>query len=104
MDYLTQRPWLLNIFRALVLLAVMLGSVASLPLVWSFADVGTALMAFINLVAIGMLMKYALIAWRDYQVQRRAGIAEPVFTRDVLPPEMRERLSKDVWRAEPGER
>ncbi|VVD83966.1 sodium:alanine symporter [Pandoraea communis] len=103
MDYLTQRPWLLNIFRALVLLAVMLGSVASLPLVWSFADVGTALMAFINLVAIGMLMKYALIAWRDYQAQRKVGIVEPVFTRDVLPPEMRERLSKDVWCAERGD-
>ncbi|AJC20377.1 alanine/glycine:cation symporter family protein [Pandoraea pulmonicola] len=103
MDYLTQRPWLLNIFRALVLLAVMLGSVASLPLVWSFADVGTALMAFINLFAIGMLMKYVLIAWRDYQAQRKAGIVEPVFTRDVLPPEMRERLSKDVWCAERGD-
>ncbi|MFJ2995248.1 alanine/glycine:cation symporter family protein [Pandoraea sp. NPDC087047] len=103
MDYMTQRPWMLNIFRALVLLAVMLGSVASLPLVWSFADVGTALMAFINLVAIGLLMNYALIAWRDYQAQRKAGIAEPIFTRDVLPQKMRERLPKDVWRAERGD-
>ncbi|VVE70727.1 sodium:alanine symporter [Pandoraea captiosa] len=97
MDYMTKRPWLLHIFRALVLLAVMLGAVASLPLVWSLADVGTALMAFINLIAIALLMKYALIAWRDYQRQRKAGVAEPVFTRDVMPPELRERLPKDVW-------
>lgn len=97
LDYLTQRPWVLTVFRGLVLVAVMLGSVASLPLVWSFADVGTALMAFINLVAIVWLSRYALIAWRDYQAQRKAGIVEPVFTREVLPPEMRERLPKDVW-------
>jgi len=97
MDFLTQRPWFLNIFRAFVLLAVMLGSVASLPLVWSFADVGTALMAFINLVAIGLLMRYALAAWRDYQTQREAGVAEPVFARDALPPELRAKLPADVW-------
>ncbi|ODP31200.1 sodium:alanine symporter family protein [Pandoraea sp. ISTKB] len=97
MDYMTQRPWLLNIFRAFVLLAVMLGSVASLPMVWSLADVGTALMAFINLLAIGLLMKYARVAWHDYQRQRKAGVAEPVFTRDAMPPELRERLPKDVW-------
>ncbi len=97
MDYMTRRPWCLHIFRALVLLAVMLGSVASLPLVWSFADVGTALMAFINLIAIAMLMRYALVAWRDYQSQRKAGVVEPVFTRDAMPPDMRDRLPKDVW-------
>ncbi|VVE81543.1 alanine/glycine:cation symporter family protein [Pandoraea sputorum] len=99
MDFLTRRPGCLNIFRAFVLLAVMLGSIASLPLVWSFADVGTALMAFINLVAIGLLMRYALAAWRDYQTQRCAGVAEPVFARDALPPELRAKLPANVWPA-----
>lgn len=97
MDYMTQRRWCLHVFRALVLAAVMLGSIASLPLVWSFADVGTALMAFINLIAIALLTRYAVLAWHDYRKQRKAGVAEPVFTRDVLPPELRERLPKDVW-------
>ncbi|MCE4061500.1 sodium:alanine symporter family protein [Pandoraea sputorum] len=99
MDFLTRRPWCLNIFRAFVLLAVMLGSIASLPLVWSFADVGTALMAFINLVAIGLLTRYALAAWHDYQTQRSAGVAEPVFARDALPPELRTKLPENVWPA-----
>ncbi|WP_087690992.1 sodium:alanine symporter family protein [Pandoraea sp. PE-S2R-1] len=100
LDFMTRRPWCFHIFRALVLLAVMLGSVASLPLVWSFADVGAALMAFINLVAIAMLAKYAHAAWRDYAAQRKAGIAEPVFTHESLPPELRARLPKDVWPAQ----
>lgn len=97
LDYLTQRPWILTVFRGLVLVAVMLGSVASLPLVWSFADLGTAMMALINLVAIVLLAKYAIAAWRDYRAQRAAGVAQPVFTREALPVEMRERLPKDVW-------
>ncbi|GAB3630378.1 Amino-acid carrier protein AlsT [Pandoraea terrae] len=96
LDYLTKRPWAGTAFRALVLVSVMLGAVASLPLVWSFADLGTALMAMINLVAIVMLSRFAVAAWRDYRAQRAAGVLAPVFSRESIP-ELKDKLPKGVW-------
>ena len=51
-DFLTKHRAARYAFRLVVLCAVMLGAVSSLPLVWSLADIGTALMAFINIIAV----------------------------------------------------
>src|SRR5260364_119894 len=61
------------------------------------ADISMAVMALINLFAVACLSKYALIAWKDYQAQRRAGIREPVFSRTSLPPECAGKLAAGIW-------
>lgn len=83
-DFLTKHPAALYLFRLAVVCAVMTGALSSLPLVWSLADISTALMAFINIAAVVLLSRYIVIAWHDYRMQRKAGIRAPVFSRATL--------------------
>ena len=55
---------------------VAFGSVAELPFVWNLADLFMALMAIVNLVAITLLGRNAFMALKDYQEQKKAGVAE----------------------------
>ena len=48
-------------YRVLWVIAVMVGSVATLPMVWSFADIANALMALPNLVSL-ILLNGVLVA------------------------------------------
>ncbi|WP_017598385.1 alanine/glycine:cation symporter family protein [Nocardiopsis lucentensis] len=82
--FLTSLPTALPVYRAVVVAMVFLGAVASLDLVWSFADTTMGFMAVINLVAIAPLGTLALRLLLDYQQQRKQGL-NPVFTRDRLP-------------------
>ena len=70
---------ILNIFRAMVVGMVMFGSLAKIQIVWDLADLFMGLMAIINLIAIVMLGKYAFIALKDYEKQKKSGIKDPVF-------------------------
>ena len=63
---------------------VLFGAVASLDLVWTIGDLCMALQTLVNLVAIVLLGKYALRALKDYETQKKRGIANPVFHRDTL--------------------
>lgn len=53
-------------YRYLWVFAVMLGSVASLPLIWNLADTMNALMAIPNLVALLLLSKVVVDETREY--------------------------------------
>jgi alanine or glycine:cation symporter, AGCS family len=53
-------------YRILWVVAVMLGSVASLPAVWSFADIANGLMAVPNLVSLIVLNKVVVAETREY--------------------------------------
>ena len=53
-------------YRWLWVFVVMLGSVLTLPLVWSFADIANALMAVPNLVAVLLLTKVIVSETRHY--------------------------------------
>ncbi|MFB8145513.1 alanine/glycine:cation symporter family protein [Microbacterium sp. NPDC056003] len=83
-EFITTRPWVLTVYRILVVVAVLGGSVVGADLVWNFADGVMGLMALTNLVAIGLLSGIAFKLLGDYTRQRRAG-RDPVFTRDLLP-------------------
>ncbi len=74
----------LLIFRILVVAMVAFGSVAELPFVWNLADLFMALMAIVNLVAIALLGRNAFLALKDYQDQKKAGVADPVFHPEKL--------------------
>lgn len=84
-SFLKSNPIYLTIFRCAVVAMVMFGSVAKVGLVWDMADLFMALMAITNLGAIAFLAKNAYIALDDYLKQKRAGIIEPVFDRNIMP-------------------
>lgn len=71
------------IYRIVVLLMVLFGTVASFDTVWKLADLTMAIMALINLYAIVRLFPIARKALIDYQRQRKAG-KDPTFTKAVL--------------------
>jgi alanine or glycine:cation symporter, AGCS family len=96
-EFLSRKPFTLQLFRVTVLGIVMIGSVESLEHVWAMADVSMAIMAIINLGAIIALSKYALVVWQDYQRQRRAGVKEPVFAAHTIP-ELANKLAHPVWK------
>lgn len=61
------------------------GSVAELPLVWNMADLFMGLMVLTNVTAILLLFPQAKKALQDYDRQKKMGIDDPLFCRDVLP-------------------
>ncbi len=83
--YLTRKPWVLFSYRIIVSAMVLFGSVASLQTVWNMADLFMGLMTICNLIAIVLLGKYAFRLLEDYRAQKRAGILDPVFTKDKMP-------------------
>ena len=66
-------------YRVLVLVLIFWGAVEDLGTVFAFADITMTLLAFVNLMALALLFGIAMRVLRDYDQQRAAGIAEPVF-------------------------
>ncbi|MUN55764.1 amino acid carrier protein [Kocuria koreensis] len=83
-QFLTERTWVLQVYRALVMLFVFIGTVAALDLVWTLADVFMAVMAFLNLIAIFLLAGVATKVLKNYDRQRKEG-KEPIFHASDLP-------------------
>jgi alanine or glycine:cation symporter, AGCS family len=83
MYYIKDSKPALFIYRIVVLVMVIFGTLASFDLVWALADLTMAIMALINLYAITRLFKIAKVVLDDYLKQRKAG-KDPVFYRDVL--------------------
>jgi alanine or glycine:cation symporter, AGCS family len=77
-EFIQSSKTVLFVYRLAVVGMVIWGSLASLELVWSLADLFMALMAIINLIAIFMLGKVAFAALADYMEQRKSG-KNPVF-------------------------
>ncbi len=84
-QYLSKKPWVLLVYRVIVVAMVLYGSVASLSTVWNMADLFMGLMTICNLIAIVLLGKHAFRLLEDYRAQKRAGITDPTFTKDKMP-------------------
>ena len=85
-QFLTRKRWALVVFRLFSGgVMVMLGALASLNFVWSLGDICMAMLTACNLAAIIPLSKYAFKLLKNYQDQKRNGIASPTFKRDMLP-------------------
>jgi len=65
-------------FRVVAALIVFAGAIASMSLVWNLADLTQAMMVVINIPAILLLTRPAIVALKDYRAQREAG-ENPVF-------------------------
>ncbi|GFG76295.1 alanine/glycine:cation symporter family protein [Mycobacterium botniense] len=70
-----------NVLKVSTLVAVAFGAMSRLTVVWALADLGMALMAIANLVAICLLGTWAFAALRDFQRQSATG-KKPVFIAD----------------------
>lgn len=85
----------LSLFRLAFLAMVMFGSVATLPVVWSLADVSMGVMAIVNLMAILLLSGVVVKLAKDYNRQLDAGKV-PVFNADDFP-ELKSQLEDGIW-------
>ncbi|WP_051326692.1 alanine/glycine:cation symporter family protein [Aliagarivorans taiwanensis] len=98
--FLTKNKVALYVFRALVLAMVMVGSVASLNIVWDFADVSMGLMALVNIAAIVALSKVAFAVFADYEKQLKAG-KKPSFNAATVPG-LEAQLVDPMWKDQAG--
>ncbi len=84
-QYLSKKPWVLLVYRVIVVAMVLFGSVASLSTVWNLADLFMGLMTICNLIAIVLLGKYTFRLLEDYREQKRQGITDPTFSKEKMP-------------------
>jgi alanine or glycine:cation symporter, AGCS family len=66
------------LLKIVILAATFYGAIRTANLAWALGDVGLGLMVWLNLIAIVILAKPALIALRDYEEQKKQGL-DPVF-------------------------
>ncbi|CAM3677667.1 alanine/glycine:cation symporter family protein [Mesobacillus zeae] len=71
------------LLKIVILGATFYGAVKTANLAWALGDVGLGLMVWINLIAILLLAKPALIALKDYEQQKKQGL-DPVFNSTKL--------------------
>ncbi|MBB6093707.1 AGCS family alanine or glycine:cation symporter [Povalibacter uvarum] len=75
--------WSVKVLKALIMASVGFGAVWSSEGVWALGSVGVGLMAWINVIAIIILQKPALLALKDYEAQKKAGL-DPTFDPDKV--------------------
>ena len=73
-----KNPIIIWSMRAVFLISVVFGAISSGGSVWAIGDIGVGLMAWLNIIAIILLRKPALRAFKDYQEQKAQG-KDPVF-------------------------
>jgi alanine or glycine:cation symporter, AGCS family len=71
-------PILMFLLKIGMLGAVFIGCVRTAQLAWDLGDLGVGLMAWLNIIAILILQKPALLALKDYEKQKKEN-REPVF-------------------------
>jgi AGCS family alanine or glycine:cation symporter len=77
------------IYRIVFVFCAIFFSYFGSAFVWTLADLGFALMAWINLIGILSMAKPALVMLRDYEAREKAGTQDEFFTIDSLPEEDR---------------
>ncbi len=71
--FFSEKRWVVQVYRVLVMALVMWGSMQDLSTVFGFADVTMGLLALVNLAALFFLFKTGLRLMRDYDAQIKAG-------------------------------
>ncbi len=77
------KKWMVQALRVMIMAATFYGSIKTAALAWTLGDIGVGIMAWLNIIAIFLLRKPALKAFKDYEQQRKAGI-DPVFNAKKL--------------------
>jgi len=79
----THRPWITLVLRCMIMASVGYGAMRSATTAWDLGDVGVGLMAWLNIIAILIVQRPALLALLDYEAQKKQGL-DPVFDPDKL--------------------
>ncbi|KGR78425.1 alanine/glycine:cation symporter family protein [Ureibacillus sinduriensis] len=66
------------IAKIAILVAAFYGTVRTSSIAWAMGDVGLGLMVWINVIAIIIIMKPAIVALKDYEQQKKEG-KDPIF-------------------------
>ena len=88
----THRPWITLVLRCMIMVSVGYGAMRSASTAWDLGDMGVGLMAWLNIIAILILQRPALLALLDYEAQKKQGL-DPVFDPDKL-----NIKNADLWR------
>ena len=83
LDQNGKHKWLINLLRIVTLITIISATFVQSGPAWQLGDIGVAIMAWLNVIAILILQKPALKALKDYQKQRREG-KNPVFNAKAL--------------------
>lgn len=73
-----KKKWLLPVLRFSILAVTLYGAVKTADTAWAMGDLGVGIMAWINIIAIIILQKPALLALKDYEQQKAMGL-DPEF-------------------------
>ncbi|MDY5585488.1 MAG: alanine/glycine:cation symporter family protein [Arcanobacterium sp.] len=95
LNFVTQVKWGPWLIRIISIGSVVLGALVSLDVLWATVDIAMAIMTITNLIALITLSKWGVVALRDYERQRKAGVAEPVFRTDNV--ELPGKLPTGIW-------
>ena len=76
-------PLAILLLRLGIMGMVIFGAFHNAGQAWALGDIGVGLMAWLNIIAILILHKPAMLALRDYESQKKAG-KDPVFDPDAL--------------------
>jgi AGCS family alanine or glycine:cation symporter len=71
-------PIMMLLLKLGMLAAVFFGCIRTAQLAWDLGDLGVGIMAWLNIIAILILQKPAILALKDYEKQRKMGL-DPVF-------------------------
>jgi AGCS family alanine or glycine:cation symporter len=84
--YLTRKrggPLMMFLLKIGILAVVYFGCVRTAKVAWDLGDLGVGMMAWLNIIAIVILQKPALRAFKDYENQRKQ-TDRPVFNPEKL--------------------
>lgn len=71
------------VLRLGIMAMVVFGAYHNAKMAWALGDIGVGLMAWLNVIAILILQKPAMLALSDYERQKKLGL-DPVFDPDAL--------------------
>lgn len=70
--------------RCISVIGIFFGGLTYSDFAWAVGDVSLGLMAFINIPVVFILGRYALIALKDFERQKKAGVTRLTFDPDAL--------------------
>ncbi len=66
-------------YKVSIVIFIFLSAIIKTQALWNFTDIATATMALINAYALFRLVKYPILALKDYEKQLKDGIDDPIF-------------------------
>ena len=71
--------YMIQLLRVVLLFVSFFTAINTMTFAWDLADIGVGMMAWLNLIALVLLRKVSLKVFKDFEIQCRSGIKEPVF-------------------------